>query len=255
MGTGRILNSGFPRNPIFGEMAEVSPGVQGEEGLMTKKTSPLKRVVAKTLDQGLGETCTIHALANALSQSLMDDHNIDVIPWECLGALKQLEVVEIVGGNHVDDFHGKTLRNMTDQNTGAYGTVQIDVTKMRKKGRKSGGRFVLVYDRTEGDPETKHCVYIQSSCSDTRMLSCINSWGPGEDENLSIHLDRPGNIIYCIRAKWIPFSQDQSSYNIGRHLPPRLNKTEVILLMTVLPVTFFGKVVPLNFRMRKTVEL
>ena len=107
-------------------MAELSPGVQGGEGF-TKKKPPVKRVVAKTLDQGQGETCTIHALANALSQGLMDDRNIYVIPEECLGALKQLEVVEILGGNHVHDFHGAILRNMTDQNTGAYGTVQIDV--------------------------------------------------------------------------------------------------------------------------------
>ena len=232
-------------------MAESSPGVQGGEEL-TKKP-PLKRLVVKTLDQGQGETCTTYAMANALCQGLMDGRNIYVIPEECLGALKQLDVVEVLGGNHVHDFHGKTLRNMTDQSTGAYGTVQIDVTNVRKE-REKGSQFVLVYDRTEGDPETKHCVYIQSRCSDTRMLSCVNSWGPGEDENLSIHLDRPGNIIYCIQAKWIPFSPDHHSYNIRRHLPSRLNTTEV-LLITLIPVTFFGKVVPLNFRIRKTVGL
>ena len=99
-------------------MAESSPGGAHGGGELTQT-----QLVVKTLDQGRGETCTIHALANALSQSLKDGLNIRVIPEECLGALKQLDVVEVLGGNHVSDFHGKTLRNMMDQSTGAYGTV------------------------------------------------------------------------------------------------------------------------------------
>ena len=237
-------------------MAEVSPGVEGGEALTKKGADlpPMKRRVAKTLDQGQGETCTIHALANALSQSLMDDRRISVDPKECLGALKQLEMVEVIGGNHVYDFHGETLKNMTDQDTGAYGTVKIDVREVRKERRK-GGQFVLVYDRIVGNPETKHCVYIHGCFSDTRMLRCINSWGPGKDENLSIHFDRPGNIIYQIHAKWIPLSLNQTSYNIGSLLPPRLITTETVILFGACTVTFFGKVVPLNFRIRKTVGL
>ena len=237
-------------------MAAVSPGVEGGEALTKKVADPLpkKRFVAKILDQGQGGTCTIYALANALSQDLMNDRRIHVIPEECLGALKQLDIVEVLGGNHVKDFHGATLRNMTDQNTGAYGTVKIEVTEVRRERRK-GGQFVLVYDRIKGNPETKHCVYIQGGCSDTRMLRCINSWGPGEDENLSIHFDRPGNIIYRIHAKWIPLRLDQTSYNIGRLLPQRLNTTETVILFGACTITFFGKVVPLNFRIRKAFGL
>ena len=55
------------------------------------------------------------------------------------------------------------------------------------------------------------------------MLCCVNSWGHGEDENQSIHLERPGNIIYSIQAKWIPFSPDQRSNINARHLSLRLN--------------------------------
>ena len=76
-------------------MAEVSPGAKDGEALA--KMSPTRRLGVKILDQGQGDTCVIHALANAVSQCLMDDCDIRVIPEECLGALKQLEVVEIFG--------------------------------------------------------------------------------------------------------------------------------------------------------------
>merc|ERR1712013_693579 len=77
-------------------MGETSPG---------HKTDAPKKMVAKTLNQGQGETCTIHALANAVTQSLWTRSNIEVSPEECLGGLKQLEKVEVFGGNHVEDFH------------------------------------------------------------------------------------------------------------------------------------------------------
>jgi len=233
-------------------MAEVSPGAKDGEALA--KMSPTRRLGVKILDQGQGDTCVIHALANAVSQCLMDDCDIRVIPEECLGALKQLEVVEIFGGNHVHDFHGATLKNMTDLETGGYGKVKVSVTKVRK-GERKGGQFVLVYDRIEGDPETKHCVYIQGVCSDKRTLSCINSWGPGQDETLSIPVQKTGNTFYRIDAKWIPLSLSQTSHNIGRQLLPTLNTMEIIFLISVpaCTITFFGKVVPLNFGVRKTV--
>merc|ERR1712032_1341119 len=69
---------------------------------------------------------------------------------------------------------------MTDQVTGAYGNVQIHVTR----GTGSGGQYVLVYDLDEGDPDNKHCVYICGvSRSDSTKLSCVNSWGTCEYEN------------------------------------------------------------------------
>ena len=97
-----------------------------------------KKILAKTLNQGLGETCTIHALANAVTQSLWTRSNIEVSPEECLGGLKQLEKVEVIGGNHVEDFHEEVVKNMTDQITGAYGNVQMHVTRV-PRGKKRNG--------------------------------------------------------------------------------------------------------------------
>ena len=100
---------------------------------------------------------------------------------ECLGALKQLEVVEVMGGNHVMDFQGVKLRNRTDQRTGAYGTVQIKVGT----GFKKGCQHVLEYDLVEGDPSTKHCAFVKGlvRINGTPMFSCINSWGPKDQYN------------------------------------------------------------------------
>ena len=217
----------------------------------------IKKLVAKTLNQGQGETCTIHALANALTQSLWDNSNIEVSPEECLGGLKQLERVEVFGGNHVEDFHAVSVKNMTDQVTGAYGNVQIHVSR----GTRRGGHYVLVYDTEEGDPDTKHCVYIRGvSRSDSETFSCVNSWGTGKDENPEISALRKGNMSYCIEATWIPVkrkshkalpshrSEEGIAGRVIRNISGKLTPTNVIFCTIIL----FGKVVRLHFVMRTT---
>ena len=237
-------------------MGETSPGPTMEADRSEK--SRIKKLVAKTLNQGQGGTCTIHALANALTLSLWDTNKIEVSPHECLGGLKQLAKVEVFGGNHVEDFHKEIVKNMTDEVTGAYGNVQIHVTR----GVGRGGQYVLVYDLEEGDPDTdKHCVYIQGiSRSDPKTFKCVNSWGTGEDENPEISVSRKGNIFYCIEAKWIPLKRnthkvlpsDQSEEGIAgrviRDISGKLTPTNVIFCTIIL----FGKVVRLHFVMRKT---
>ena len=241
-------------------MGEASPGHIAD----TRKKN-----LAKTLNQGLGETCTIHALANAVTQSLWTRSNIEVSPEECLGGLKQLEKVEVFGGNHVEDFHEEVVKNMTDQITGAYGDVQIHANRVPRgmKGKnvtwgksEKGCQYVLVYDREEGDPETKHCVYIRGlSKSDPPMLSCLNSWGRGNDENPEISVFRRGNIFYRISAEWTPVigngqrhitshqSEEGITGRMHRGLFGTLTPTNVIFFKTIL----FGKVYRLNFVMGK----
>jgi len=262
--------------PHWDKMGETSPGPSVEADQLEKPR--MKRLVAKTLNQGQGETCTIHALANALTQSLWQNSYIEISPEECLGGLKQLEKVEVFGGNHVEDFHGLTVKNMTDQITGAYGNVQIHVTR----GKGKGGQYVLVYDLVEGAPETdKHCVYIRGvSSSDRQTLSCVNSWGSGEDENPELSVLRKGNIFYCIHAKWIPLKRSPIEAQSGENIIGRVTQdisggltlTNVIIIfgrvvqsmfrdisgkLTVtnaiyFTIILFGKVVRLNFVMKTT---
>ena len=240
-------------------MGEASPGHIADKR---------KKMVAKTLNQGQGETCTIHALANAVTQSLWTRSNIEVSPEECLGGLKQLEKVEVIGGNHVEDFHEEVVKNMTDQITGAYGDVQIHVTRvprgMKEEGvtwgkSEKGCQYVLVYDREIGDPETKHCVFIQLKKSSLPMLSCLNSWGRGDHENLEISLFRRGNDFYRISAEWTPVIGNGQRHILSHQseegITGRMHKgffgalmpKNVIFYKTIL----FGKVYGLNFVMGK----
>ena len=168
-----------------------------------------------------------------------------------------------------EDFHEEVVKNMTDQITGAYGDVQIHVTCVPRgqKGKcvtwgksEKGCQYVLVYDREEGDPETKHCVYIRGlSKSDPPMLSCLNSWGRGNHENPEISVFRRGNIFYRISAEWtpvirsgqrhIPSHQSEESIveRMHRGFFGTLTPTNVIFYKTIL----FGKVYGLNFVMGK----
>ena len=185
----------------------------------------------------------------------MDNYRVVILPEEIVVALKQLDMVDILGGNHVQDFHGVTLKNLMDHKTGVYGMVQVEICVATRKTGRQGDQFVLVYDQVEGDPETKHCVYIQGVCSDKRTLKCINSWGPGKDDRLLINMDRPENQVFRTFAKWIHLDPSQNIVlNFAR--PQRsTNKAEILFLISVSAVTFFGKVVPLNFWIRKTVGI
>lgn len=207
------------------------------------------------MNQGQGETCTIHALANAVTQSLWTRSNIEVSPEEYLGGLKQLKKVEVFGGNNVEDFHEEVVKNMTDQITGAYGDVQIHVTRvprgMKEEGltwgkSEKGCQYVLVYDREIGDPETKHCVFIQLEKSSPPMLSCLNSWGKGDHENLEISLNRGSNIFYRIGAEWTPVIENGQQ----RHIPSHHSEEGITGRM---PRDFFETLTPTNVIFFKTI--
>jgi len=132
----------------------------------------------KLLDQGEGNTCTIHALALALCRHLMRSKGIQIMVLECLGAIKQLKKAREAAreGNNVEDFHGELLRNMIDKNSGSYGTILIQLKETTPSGRrlKQDAGHVLVYDQTEGDPDTKHCVYMERV---TKKVFCASTVG------------------------------------------------------------------------------
>jgi len=224
-------------------MGETSQGGEGEwqqdpHGPASTQRMSI-RLPVQLLDQGLSETCTVHALSHAVSEHLASASNIQVSLEECLGALKQLEMVEVMGGNHVMDFQGVKLRNRTDQRTGAYGTVKIQVSKVFKKGCQ----HVLVYDLVESDPSSKHCAFVKGCEMDNGipMFSCINSWGP-KDPEPKIKVTRPGNMIYFIEATWLPIEEEGEEKEIGTDILQRVSNISPVHIL-ILTVTFFGKVV------------
>ena len=170
-----------------------------------KPTNPKER--ARPLDQGLSETCTLHAIANATVESLTE-REIDVKLDEVLGALKQAEYVDVYKGNRAEEFDGAVLKRLTNKKTGKSVDVTLTVAKF-KDLRKSelfaqlqeSIKFVLVYNLNRPtDPEVAwHCVYIHkydTICGKKKFV-CYNSWGD-EEENPVVDVDKPGNVVYGV---------------------------------------------------------
>ena len=168
-------------------------------------TTPKER--ARPLDQGLAETCTLHAIANATVESLTTK-NIDVKLDEVLGALKQAEYVDIHEGNKVEDFNGAVMKRMTDKETGMAVDVELTVGKYTDLQRhelfnelQRNIKFVLTYNTNKVEESGRHCVYIHKwdkICGKKKFV-CVNSWGT-EEENPVVDVDQPGNIVYGVVA-------------------------------------------------------
>lgn len=202
-------------------MGETTPGAEraekghDENGLIQQ----ICRTQLKLLDQGEGGTCVIYALALALCRHLLLSSGVHIIVTECLGAIKQLDKARDAAreGNFVEDFQGEVLRNMTDKKTGAYGTIQIQIQATRNLRR--GAEHVLVYDQTEGDPGTKHCVYMERVTE--KGFMCLNSHG-SKDPFPLVEMERKGNRLYSVEANWTPVDMKTNKpiENISQVLRP-----------------------------------
>ena len=163
----------------------------------------------------------IYALALALCRHLLLSSGVHIIVTECLGAIKQLDKARDAAreGNFVEDFQGEVLRNMTDKKTGAYGTIQIQVTRATRNLRR-GAEHVLVYDQTEGDPGTKHCVYMERVTE--KGFLCLNSHG-SKDPFPLVEMERKGNRLYSVEANWTPVDMKTNKpiENISQDSEPR----------------------------------
>ena len=150
------------------------------------------------------------------------NQGIDINLDEVVGALKQASYVNIHEGNSVEEFHRAEVRKMTDKTTYQLGDLKLYVIpppeKLEKKSsnvlfkimKENQYQRVLVYDRTEGEEETKHCVFIQNDmCNLGKQYHfCINSWGNFE-KNPVIEVDRQGNVVYGIVVQWTPISKHE----------------------------------------------
>ena len=195
-------------------------------------------MIARPLDQGQGETCTIHALANATCHALAD-RNIEVIPEECLGAFKQLDKVDVFEGNYVEDFHRAKLRNMTNNMDGQYGAILLNIKRVRRITR--GLQHVLVYDQTVGDSSTKHCVFLLKYQKVTDEFICLNSYGEDE-KTVYIKAGQAGNVLYGVQASWRPVDKTDS---YPRKLTASCEMDQIIHNIKILTFGIFGRVVNL----------
>ena len=174
------------------------------------KRTPKQR--ARPLDQANSDTCTLHAVANATVEKLMDI-NIDVNLDELVGGLKQLSFVNMVEGNHVEDFDRAVVKGMTDLNTKNLYDVELRILQCRmihnsflKRIQNQEAKCVFVY--SQGCPEDPdpdyHCVFIRDLTKILGKLNfvCINSWG-NENAIFCREVDRPCNIVFevCVARR------------------------------------------------------
>ena len=199
---------------------------QTKEKLQTQATVPKER--ARPLDQGLSDTCTLHAIANATVESLMGK-DIDVKLDEVLGALKQADYVKVHGGNKVEDFHGAVMKRMGDKKTGMSVDVDLtvgkytDLQELEQISEHQGKiKFVLSYLTKN---QVLHCVYIEKlvDIGGKKKFLCINSWGEFE-ENPVVPCDQPGNKVYGVVARWKDSRSSATSESSEQGLLSALSK-------------------------------
>ena len=116
----------------------------------------------------------------------------------------------------------RTLNNIKEEETGAFGSIKISVTKLGSKkkveearkdmqSRKHTAEYVLVYERVPGDKTTRHCVFVKGIEEDSvsgrpMVYHCYNSWGLAAENNPEprIDLNQRGNTLYRVQPTWNP---------------------------------------------------
>ena len=160
---------------------------------------------ARPVDQGEAGICTLAAIANAVVDGAMEesmDFNLD----EVIGALKQLNFVDVKDGNNVEEFHGATLRRITDSKTGTPYNATLEITPYSLENNEDLRRIcdrnvscVLVYNLPQGFG--LHTVFIRE-VRDIKGIDnfvCINSWGR-HNPNPNVEVGQEGNKIYEVKA-------------------------------------------------------
>ena len=138
---------------------------------------------ARPLDQANSRTCVLHAIANAVVETCMDQ-NLDLKLDELVGAMKQFDFVDIQG-NRVEDFDQAVVKRLNDWNTRNLYDIQIQIRtgnpeELLKRLQNKEIKCVLVYQSPLSEP---HCVYVKelANALGTLHYVCINSWGPIND--------------------------------------------------------------------------
>ena len=202
---------------------------------------------ARPLDQADSGTCSLHAVANATVEKLMDS-NIDVKLDEIVGGFKQLDFIDVVEGNDVMEFDQAVIRRMTDKNTKKLYDVTLRITECRvkkdllKKIQSKEVKCVLVYHQRE-DP---HCVFINElkMVNDKIQYGCINSWG--EDRDVLVKVDRPNNQVFEVNVTWQQSQSPSKPARWQRTLGWVLERTKFPTQPQLLKLDLSSKISPID---------
>lgn len=163
---------------------------------------------AYPLDQGISETCTCHALANAIADQLEAD-GIDINQSHVAHTL--INFKQHVAAVWPHKFHNYRKPIITkDQKTKKWISIKIKtVEKVNSFSPK--GRHVLAYYPTrkrKADGKKSrgnyHCVFVKRQLKlQDNAYECVNSWGKGDPFPV-VEQDRTGNTLWLVEAEWEP---------------------------------------------------
>ena len=168
-----------------------------------------------TLNQGLSDTCTCHALTNAIAVQLAREDGTDVVQELIVGALVSYN--GHVGPIFPHSFHNfqKPVFTM-DQDTEKWIEIQINtVEEKHLEEYDSKESHVLAYFSKQGRNEygelmwtDYHCVFVERRLTlKGNAFQCVNSYGNYEEHPV-VELNRPGNKLWIVKASWKPASKD-----------------------------------------------
>ena len=164
----------------------------------TLNTSPIPGSKAFPLDQGDSNTCTCHAVANAVAEQL-EDEEIDIdqnflAKW----LVANNQTIGPVWPHFFDNYPYHIL--VQNRNNGEW--ISLKLTVSEAESFSNTDKHVLAYYTHAGNkPQVYHCVYVSQKSE--KYYSCVNSW---KDYNPypEVDLDRPGNRLWRVRAEVKP---------------------------------------------------
>ena len=148
----------------------------------------------------MSRTCTSHALANAVIEQL-DADGLDLNHSHVVQTL-----IKFCKGDEAvwpHEFHDckDTIITM-DEETKQHIAVTIKVVK-KVDDFSPAEKHVLVYNLGTG----LHTVYVKRQLKlQQNAYECVNSWGDNDPHPI-IEINRDGNVLYRVRAKWELASQ------------------------------------------------
>lgn len=179
---------------------QIPGGYHSDEGVLNVSSIPGNR--AYPLDQGLSDTCTCHAIANAVADQLAEKGiNIDQSSFAQI-LVSNNGTIGAVWPHFFDNYHNDiTIMNQVDKK---WISVKIkSIIEVEKFSNTD--KYILAYNTKEekqADGTSKwcsyHCVFVQKQ-SDNHYF-CVNSWGD-RDKYPEVELNRPGNRLWRVRAE------------------------------------------------------
>ena len=180
-------------------------------GVLKKVGVPWKPEMGElTTDQGESATCSVHALAKAVRQSLAEQ-SLNINLENCLASFLVQPKVD-TEGNYPDDFHGAKILYVGEENLKWPGSVDLVIRKVSNLKKFEDKNFstskdtklVLAYNDPEAGP---HSVFISGveNIANEPHFGIVNSWGtPRPGDRRHVRVAQAGNVVYEVRARWSP---------------------------------------------------